>query len=190
MNRFFKKHWPLVGVVSLLGLAGFFLVRGGGSIIDGLALEEIFTGEGVQLKDIHFTQDGGRSGMKWILDAAKVHLSGDQKTVSFKDFRLRVEPRGRPWIRLKGKQGAYSRDTGEIRLSGDLVGVTQDGYRIFTDQVLIHERRKRIETDGPVRILGPFFSVEGRGLFVDLEAEIVRVLSDVTTIVSSNRVEL
>ncbi len=190
MNRFFKKHWPLLGVVSLLGLAGFFLVRGSGSVIGGLALEDIFTGEGVQLKDIHFTQDGGPLGVKWVLDAAEVHLSDDQKTISFENFRLRVEPRNRPWIRLEGKQGTYSRDTGQIRLKGELVGVTEDGYRIFTERILIYERQKRIEADGPVRILGPFFSVVGRGLYVDLKAETVRVLSDVTTIVSRSRVNL
>jgi hypothetical protein len=41
-----------------------------------------------------------------------------------------------------------------------------------------------LSTDRRVKIFGSFFSVEGRGLFVDLEKESLKVLSDVTTIVA------
>ena len=183
MRSFLKRQWPLVGIGVLLALVAFYLIKSGKGFIQGPILKEIMSGEGLRLKDIHFTQDDPDEGTKWVLDAGEVRFSGDKNSLLFHDFRLRLEPENGSWFKLKGKSGDYSRDSGEINLRGDLEGFSGDGYRIVTEHILINEKTGLMTTDKQVKIFGPFFSVEGRGLFVDLEKERLKILSDVVTII-------
>ena len=108
-------------------------------------------------------------------------FSGDKSKIFFHDFRLRVEPENRPWYRLKGKRGDYSRDSGEINLWGDLEGISDNGYRILTQHILINQKDGYLRTEDRVKIFGPFFAIEGQGLFVDFDKKRLSILSDVTT---------
>lgn len=183
MKRLLKRHWPLLGVGVLLAIGASYLVGSGKAGISKSLFKGIFSEEGLKLKDIHYTQDDPEAGLKWILDAREVRFSEDRQRLSFKEFHLRLEPQDRPWFELSGKQGDYSRRTGKIRLQGDLAGRSEDGYRIYTERVLINEKLRNLRTNAKVTILGPFFTVFGQGLTVDLQAETVQILSDVTTVV-------
>jgi LPS export ABC transporter protein LptC len=92
-----------------------------------------------------------------------------------------VIPENRPFFELKGSKGDYSRDSGEINLWGDLEGFSGNGYRIISEHLMINERLGHVSTEKPVKIFGPFFSVSGKGLIMDLEKESAKILSDVTT---------
>ncbi|RLB33289.1 MAG: LPS export ABC transporter periplasmic protein LptC, partial [Deltaproteobacteria bacterium] len=60
-------------------------------------------------------------------------------------------------------------------------GRTGNGYRVFAERLLVNEKEGRMSSDGPIRIEGPFFSIRGIGLEVDLNRKTLRVLSEVTT---------
>jgi len=184
MINLLKKQWPLVGLAILLVIVAFYVLRSGKEIIQNSLIKEIVPGEGLKLKDIHFSQDDPDKGLKWVLDAKEVRFSGDRSSVYFNDFQLRVEPENRPFLRVKGKRGDYSRDSGEINLWGDLEGFSGDGYRIVTEHILINEKLRYLSTEKPVKIFGSFFSVKGRGLFIDLEKERVKIASNVTATVN------
>jgi len=66
-------------------------------------------------------------------------------------------------------------------VEGDLIGETEDGYRFTTEQAVYHHKEGYLETDKAVKITGAFFSVEGKGLFLDLGKEKMQILSNVTT---------
>ena len=90
--------------------------------------------------------------------------------------------------RLKGEKGDYSRDSGRINLRGNLQGTSSDGYRVVTDQILINENTGLLNTDGHVKIFGPFFSIEGQGLSIDVEKETVKILSKVTSVINEDHI--
>jgi LPS export ABC transporter protein LptC len=183
MKRFLKRQWPLVGMGVLLAMVAFYLATSGGMGLGVPLLKDIISGEGLTLKDIHYTHNDPDKKIKWVLDAQKVRFSSDKNKFFFHDFRLRVEQQGRPWYRLKGKKGDYSKTSGEINLWGDLEGTSDHGYRILTQHMLIDEKKSILRTKDRVKIFGPLFSVEGQGLFVDLDKEMLMILSDVTTTV-------
>ncbi len=162
-------------------MVSFYLAQPGKESIQGPVEEDVAPEEGLTLKDIHYTQDDPKARIKWVLDAKEVTLSEDRNFIVFHDFRLEVMPEDKPWFKLNGQRGEYSRDSGDMRLWGNLVGSSQNGYRIITELLQINEKLGHVKTDKPVRIFGPFFSVKGRGLFMDLEKERVEILSDVTT---------
>jgi len=184
MKNLLQRQWPLIALAFLLALVSFYLVRGGSRITRDVIENAIMSGEGLKLKDIHYTHDDPREGVKWILDAKEVKFSGDKKNILFTDFFLMVESETRASIKLRGKRGSYSRDSGEINLWEDLEGSSEDGYRLLTEYLMINEKDGHLSTDKPVKIYGPFFSVAGTGLFIDLRNEMFKVLSDVTTTIT------
>lgn len=183
MKRFLKRQWPLVGIGVLLAMVAFYLATSGGMGLGVPLLKDIISGEGLTLKDIHYTHNDPDKKIKWVLDAQKVRFSSDKNRFFFHDFRLRVEQEDRPWYRLKGKKGDYSKTSGEINLWGDLEGTSDNGYRILAQHMLIDEKKNILRTKDRVKIFGPLFSVEGQGFFVDLDNEMLMILSDVTTTV-------
>jgi LPS export ABC transporter protein LptC len=184
VRRLLKRQWPLIGFGILLALVCSYLIKSGKEVVRDTFFEEITPGEGIKLKDIHYAQDNPDKGVIWNLHAREMRSSGDKNSIFFNDFRLRVEPEGRPFFELKGKKGDYSRDSGEINLWGDLEVLSGNGFRFTTADVLINEKSGQLSTDKPVEIFGPFFSMKGRGLFVDLEKETLKILSEVTTILN------
>ena len=181
LKRLIKRQWPLIGLGLLLASVAFFLVRSGRDLIQTPLLSIISSEEGIKLKDIRYAQDDPDKGVKWVLNAREVTVSEDKKSFVFNEFKLEVAPEKRAAFSLKGNRGDYSRDTGEINLWGNLEGFSEEGYRILTEHLLINEANGQISTDEPVKILGPFFTVTGRGLWVDLEKEKLKIHTDVTT---------
>ncbi len=175
-----------MGVVILVAILGFYLVRAQRNSSQKPVEPNVSAEEGLKLEDVHFTQDDPDDRVKWILDAKEARLSKDKEVISFRKYRLRLEPEKRAHVNLEGERGEYSRSSGEIRLNGGLKATTDDGYRIVTESAVYRHKQGRLETSDPVKITGPFFSVEGRGLDLDVEKETVQILSNVTTLIDKD----
>ncbi len=182
MKLLLQRHWPLLGLCALILLAAFFFFTSGKDLMKAPAMiKNLMSGEGLKLEDVHYTQDNPDDKVKWVVDAEEVRFSSDRKNVRFFDFTLKVEPENRPSFTLNGERGSYSQDSGKIELFGNIDGSSSDGYRILTEYLLINEKDGNLSTDKPVKISGPFFEVNGQGLFADLKEEKIRVLSNVKT---------
>ena len=177
------RHLPVLGIIVLLVVIGFFLIKAGYKDVEGEILTELPAKEGLRLENIQFIQDNPDEGARWILDANEVMMSKDRQHMSFNRFHLKVEPENNFMIDLVGSSGDYDRTADEINLRGDLEGNTENGYRISTDHVLFRQKEGNLSADGPVEINGPFFSVTGRGLRINLEKETIRILSDIRTFI-------
>ncbi len=184
MRNFLKRQWPLLGLGILLALVCFYLVRSGKEVIQETLIENIMPGEGLRFNGFHYAQNNPDKGVTWAIDAKEMRSSGDMNSISFNDFRMKVTPKDRPGIELTGEKGDYSRESGEMNLWGNLEGISDSGFRIVTDHILINEKSRQLSTDKPVKIFGPYFSVHGRGLFVDLEKETLKIHTNVTAVIN------
>ena len=185
MIKHFKKQWPIIGIMVILLVVASYLVKFGRKVIQEPDFNVVIDGEGIKLKDIHFTQNDLTKGLEWVLDAKEVKSSLDKNTVLFQDFHLKLKPQNRPFIKFKGNEGVYTRKSGEINLWGELEGYSEDGYRFITERVLFNEKTGFLTTNKPVKISGPFFTVTGKGLYVDLKKERLKISSDVTAILNN-----
>ncbi len=183
------RYWPLLGAGVLIALAAFFFARSGREPDKKTSLPEIAPGEGVKIKEVRYAQDDPERGLKWELDAKEVVFSEDSDTVLFRDFVLRLESSKRGPMKLTGKEGKYFRKKGLIALRGQIHGESSDGYRVAAEEVNIEEAKKRASSDGPVKVWGPFFAIEGVGFWVDLENETFRINRDVITTVTTRNTD-
>jgi len=181
MTKFLKKHWPLAGLGLLLAVVSFYLVQAQKEAIQKFVPFDVDLEQGVKLENIHYTQDDPDEKVKWVLDATEVTFTKDKRFIHFKDFRLRLDPENRPSLEFEGLKGVYDKKAGTMTLNGNLKGRTDNGYSIITERAVYCQKKGDIESDDPVKITGPFFSVEGRGLYFNVEKEILVIRSHVTT---------
>jgi len=187
MNKFLKKQWPLIAMVLLLTGVVFYVLRQKETPPPAKVennTTEASSDNGLKLKDIHYTHDNPEKHVKWILDAKEVIFSNDRTTIFFNDFTLRFKPEGKQSFKLTGKHGTYFRKKGKLDIKGDLRGLSENGYRIFTEHVLVDEKVGTIHGKDPVKIIGPSIHITGKGLFVNIKKSRFKILSDVTTRIS------
>ena len=99
------------------------------------------------------------------------------------NFHVTLKPESKPVVTVQGKQGEFDKRTGLLVLQGDLTGETEDGYRFTTEQAVYHHKEGTLETDQAVKISGAFFSIDGKGLLLDLSKEKLQILSNATTLI-------
>jgi LPS export ABC transporter protein LptC len=186
MRSFLKKQWPLLGLGILLAVVCFYLFRSGEEVIQETFIEDIMPGEGLRFNGFHYAQNNPDKGVTWAIDAKEMRSSGDMNSISFNEFRMKVTPKDKPGIELTGEKGDYSRESGEMNLWGDLEGVSENGFKFVSDHLLINEKSRQLSTDKPVKIIGPYFSVHGRGLSVDLENETLKIHTNVIAVLNED----
>ncbi len=184
MKKFPKRYWPLIGLVLLLAFISYYLIKSRHQIMEDLVFTAQVSDKGLKLENIHYIQNSPDEGVKWVLDAKEVEFSRDRTLMSFRHFRLKLNPENKTAIQLEGEGGEYDKKSGALHLRGDLQGHTDNGYRIFTDHILYSQKEGFLKTDKPVKIIGPFFSMAGEGLYLNLDGETLRIMSDVTTLIN------
>ena len=190
MDRLFKKHWPLAGIGVLVIVVGIYMVSGRGILFRKPFHTGSISKEGVNLEDIHFTQENPDDNVKWILDARNAQFSKNGQFITFKDFHMKLEPKDKPAIELKGNRGSFDRSTGAINLYENLEGTTDDGYQMTTEHVFYQHKDGYLKTEMPIKVTGPYFSVEGIGLYFNLERETLTIKADVTAIIAGGALTL
>jgi len=181
MKRIAKKIWPIGGIFFLLLIGAFFVLKvpqgdRGSAVPTGLE-----AGESLRLSEINYSQDYRSGEKKWELRAEEGCFRDGTQTLSLKAVSLRIDPARRPSLAIKGNEGDYFRETGKIVLRGEVVGRSDDGYRIETSLLAFSEKEERVETDSAIRVTGPFFHVEGDGLVIDLRRKTFSVKGNVCT---------
>ena len=142
------------------------------------------------MRNIHYAQNDPDEGVRWILDAEEGSMSKDMRYISLKNFQFSLEPESGVAIKIRGKSGDYDNRSNTIHLRGDLHGSTEDGYEIITQHIMLNQKEAYLKTDEPVQIIGPFFSVKGKGLFLDMNLKVLRILSEVTMVIDGEAVAL
>ncbi len=169
----------------LILVAGAYIFLAGRGLIAKTASDNRDGGDGIRLQDIHYSHNDPEEKVTWLLDAKEVSLSKDRRLMSFRTFRLEVEAQDRPRLELTGEKGTYDKESGEVVLQGNLKGKTDNGYTVLTDYAVYNQKRGDLRTEEPVTIIGPFFSIKGRGLSLDVKKESLKIHSEVTTLIQN-----
>ena len=161
----------------MLCTVGYFLVRPGHQRGKGLDLEAIFPDTGLTIKNFHYSED------TLVLDADEGTYSRDKQRVTLNKFYLKLAPLNSPSMEIRGEKAEWDRSLKVINLRGNLQGYSNNGYGVFTEHLTYEQKDGVLKTDERVKITGPFFSVNGKGLLCYLERQRFQISSDITALI-------
>jgi LPS export ABC transporter protein LptC len=137
-------------------------------------------GADARLEKIRFVED--KHGQKtWELEAKSIQQYQGQNIMVVEEVRMTLfSKEGRTFV-ISGNQGKVYQDSKNMELVGDVVITSSDGYRLKTHSISYHHLERKVNTSDPIEIEGEQIRVEGKGMWVDMEGKIFRVLSQVKT---------
>lgn len=186
MAKFPIKLLPLVGVVFLLSVIGFFLVKSEKEDIEDLSHDEMVPTADISAEKFKVTEIDSDKDTIWVLEADGLNSSENEdkdEILLLERFRLKFQKKDGFDLDLEGNNAKYNREKKEIILSGDIKGETSTGYMFNTEHIMINLKENSLKTDEVVTFVGPFLKKgTGKGLFIDLEKETLEILKNVISI--------
>lgn len=173
--------WPVAGIFFLLIITAFFLFKVPHLIMVSPITSSLVPRESLKISDIKYSQDYKNDKGKWELKAKEARFFNKSQIVALKDVFLKLNSFKKTSFTIKGDEGDYFRESGEIILKGDVMGRSADGYQIETSLLIYRQKDESMETDKSIKIIGPFFEVDGDGLYVDLKRNKLKVKKNVFT---------
>jgi len=137
-------------------------------------------GADARLERIRFVEE--RHGRKtWELEAKSIQRYEDQNILILEDVKVTLYTKeGRSFI-ISGNKGKVYQDSKNTELVGDVILTSSDGYRLKTHSLSYHHSERKVTTSDPVEIEGEQIRLVGKGIWVDMEAKIFKVLNSVKT---------
>ena len=117
----------------------------------------------------------------WELEAKSVEQYGQKNVMMLENVKVTYYTDDGKTFVVSGNKGKFYQDSKNMELAGDVVLHTSDGYRLETESVTYDHAQKKVTTPDPVEIEGDQFHLEGRGMLVDMEAKVFRILGQVKT---------
>jgi LPS export ABC transporter protein LptC len=137
-------------------------------------------GADARLEKIRFVED--KQGQKtWELEAKLIQQYQGQNIMLIEEVKLTLFTKEGQSFIISGNYGKVYQDSKNMELVGDVVLTSSDGYRLKTHSISYHHLEKQVTTSDPVEIEGEQIRVVGKGMWVDMEAKIFKVLNQVKT---------
>ncbi|UCG99738.1 MAG: LPS export ABC transporter periplasmic protein LptC [Deltaproteobacteria bacterium] len=172
---------PIIGILLVLMVVAFFLFKVPRLAMVSSKTPNLIPGESLKISDIEYGQDYKNGEGKWKLKAKEGHFFDKTQIVTLKDVLLKLDSFKENSFTIKGNEGDYIRESGEIILRGDVIGSSTNGYQIETSLLIYRQKDESVETDKPIRVIGPFFHIKGDGLYIDLKKKTFTVKGNVFT---------
>jgi len=137
-------------------------------------------GADARLEKIRFVED--KHGQKtWELEAKSIQQYQGQNIMLLEEVKVTLFTKEGQSFIISGNQGKVYQDSKNMELVGDVVLTSSDGYRLKTHSIFYHHSEKKVTTSDPVEIEGEQIRLVGKGMWVDMEAKIFKVLNQVKT---------
>ena len=135
----------------------------------------------MHMEKIRLVED--KNGRKsWELEARAMQQFHDQNVISIEDVKVTYYTKEGRTVVISGDQGTFSQDSKNMELVGNVALSSSDGYRFRTHSIAYNHCEKKVTTADPVELEGDEIRMTGRGMVVDMEGKVIRVLSQVRTI--------
>ncbi len=181
------RRVKIIVLISLISIGLFVLVniwvnlQGKKPIKEKEIPSKILTdGANARLEKIHFVED--KHGRKtWELEAKAIQQYQDQNIMLLEEVNVTFFTKEGRSFTISGHQGKIHQDSKNVELVGDVVLTSSDGYRMKTHSISYRHSEKIVTTSDPVEIEGEQVRLVGKGMWVDMEAKIFKVLAQVKT---------
>jgi LPS export ABC transporter protein LptC len=181
------RKLKLVILISIVLISGIVLINiwvnlhGKKSIKEKEVPPKMLTdGADARLEKIRFVED--KEGRKtWELEAKSIQQYQDQNMMLLEEVHVTYFTKEGRSFTISGQKGKIHQDSKNVELVGDVVLTSSDGYRMKTHSISYRHSEKIVTTSDPVEIEGDQIRLVGKGMWVDMEAKIFKVLAQVKT---------
>jgi LPS export ABC transporter protein LptC len=174
----------LIGIGVVLSVLGGYVLFGGHGDDEEITPEvkkDANTSADLTLEDIHYVETKGKR-KEWELKAKSGQHFREADYTTLDDLAVTFYAEDGRIITLKGDKGSM-KEKKEIKVWGNVVVTSSDGYRVATNSLRYDSERKQITTADPVILDGKGVEVRGVGLVVDLKTKKVSILRKVQTVI-------
>lgn len=180
LNRF--RIPLLLTILILAGIVALTLwvnLRGKRSM-EEKARDPISTeGADQRMERIHLVEE--RAGKKvWELEASAI--SQYQSDLHLRDVKAVYYARDGRSFTLRGDQAKVNQESKDMEISGNVVLLSSDGYRLKTRSISYRHAKKQAETEEPIEFEGEGILLTGKGMLIDMEEKTFKVFHQVKTL--------
>jgi LPS export ABC transporter protein LptC len=135
------------------------------------------------VRDFHYTEVGDPEST-WEINADSAKYVKKENLVFLENVRVKlITSDGRTFL-MTGEEGRLNTDIKDISVKGNVVIFSDNGDRITTDYLNYSDSEKKVYTDSCVRMRTPRMKLKGVGLSISLKTKKLRLLSQVSAIIS------
>ena len=141
-------------------------------------------GAGQIMRDVH-SVEAKAGGKEWELWAKRAMRAADDSDLTIEDVRVKFFAKNGMYFTVTGKKGRVTPNKDEIRIAGDVVTRSSNGYEFRADSAIYDSKQKMLRSPGAVRMTGPkdpdggALSLTGREMIVDVASGEMRIDRDV-----------
>jgi len=169
MTRRLQLRNGLTVVILALATALALFIVGN---LKGNAPEEVLEGlpknVDLSLQKINYTETrNGRPAWTLKADSATHNLA--EGLARIENIRLTFHDPKLGAMRLTADEGQFAPDKQEVAAEGHVEIVSPRGYTFVTDRLDYRDADRLVHSDGPVRLSSKEFTIEGRGLQLNVD---------------------
>ena len=176
-----KVRFFLIAIASLtfilivVAVVRNFLIPSASKQLDNLPPQ----GVDMQLGNIHYEQTNKDAFKEWELNAQAAQYFKNESKVAFQSITLTFYSNAGKVYKLSADHGELYTDSKDVKVHGNVVVVTDEGYRVQTDSFQYNAKERKISTDAQVTLASKEMVMTGKGMVVDLEEERLYILEGV-----------
>jgi LPS export ABC transporter protein LptC len=136
-------------------------------------------GVDMQLGSVHYEQTNEDAFKEWELNAQSAQYFKNENKIVLHRIALTFYSDDGKSYNLTAEQGELYTESMDIKVSGNVVVDTDEGYQVRTDSFKYNAQERKIVTDDKVTLISKEMVMTGKGMIVDLEEERLHILKDV-----------
>ena len=136
-------------------------------------------GLSMQINNIHYEQTNQDAFKEWELDAQTAQYFKDENKFALQSIEVTFFSNKEKVYKLTADRGEFYTDSKDIEVSGNVIAVTDEGYRIQTDSFRYNAEERKIFTDDEVTLTSEKMVMSGKGMVVNLDEERLYILEEV-----------
>jgi LPS export ABC transporter protein LptC len=133
----------------------------------------------VQLDNVKYSDTNKDNFKEWELRAKSAKYYKEQNIVKLENITLYLYCLDGKIYKLTADWGEFDTSTRNIKVNGNVKGILTDGTIIITDSFFYNNKKREITTKDKMLIKRDKFSMEGKGVVIDLNQEKLSLLEKV-----------
>jgi LPS export ABC transporter protein LptC len=133
----------------------------------------------MQLGNVHYEQTNQDAFKEWELNAHSAQYFKNENKIVLQSITLTFYSDDGKRYNLTAERGELYTDSRNLKVSGNVVVDTDEGYQVRTDSFQYNAKERKIVTNDRVTLSSKELVMTGKGMVVDLEEEKLRILGEV-----------